>query len=153
MNELAPAISTTQTGPLGICHLPRLWLKIILHAKGLLPADYRHGHGGFDELLCERLGLDAEAMIAYLERELPDYLTFERWVEQNAKNLTPETVAAYNLHVCTHAMGSERAAERRTKLGLANAHAVNAAYLNDLDDWSVLHAELASTPAKPATAR
>ena len=46
---IVPVLSSSVMGPLGVKHLPRLWLKILLHACGRLPDGYRHGVGGFDE--------------------------------------------------------------------------------------------------------
>ena len=47
--EMIPLISGAENGPLGIVHLPRLWLKMRAHAVGVLPEGYRHGNGGTDE--------------------------------------------------------------------------------------------------------
>ena len=40
LQQIAPLISSEVAGPLGVIHLPRLWLKVLLSAKGLLPDDY-----------------------------------------------------------------------------------------------------------------
>ena len=148
MDEIEPAVSTSVKGPLGICHLPRLWLKILLHACGRLPEGYRHGIGGFDESLCQKFGIDRDAFIAYIENEKPDYQSLERWVEKNARDLTPRNVAEWNQRVTTHNMGDEMAAERRGRFGLADPQFANAIALNDLDDWAGLHKRL--TAAVPA---
>ena len=140
--KIAPVISSSVTGPLGILHLPRLWLKIVLHACGRLPEGYRHGEGGFDGTLCERLGIDGAALVAYVERERPDYSAFERWVVANARDLTPLTIAAFNAHVRSRAMGAENAAKARARFGIAGDDFASAVALNDLDDWAALHAEL-----------
>ena len=145
--EQVPTISTSVTGPLGIMHLPRLWQKILLHACGRLPADYRHGIGGFDELLCERLGVDANALVAFVERDRPDYLTFERWVAANARDLAPATIASLNQRLRTGNMRDEMAAERRKRFGIADETVANAIVLNDLDDWAGFHERLTATCA------
>jgi hypothetical protein len=49
-----PLISTRTKGPLGLVHLPRLWLKMRLSAKGQLAEGYRAGEGGFDGKLLVR---------------------------------------------------------------------------------------------------
>ena len=74
MKTHVPLISTRTKGPLGLVHLPRLWLKMRLSAKGKLADEYRAGEGGFDSLLLEALGIDSTAAIAFRKRvaaELP----------------------------------------------------------------------------------
>lgn len=143
MNAEAPLISSSVAGPLGVLHLPRLWLKILLYACGRLPAGYRHGEGGFDKTLFENLGLDGPAFVAFVERERPDYPTLEAWVRAHATNLTPDAIAAHNAQILNGAMPEERAAIRRAALGISDASVNNAIRLNDLDDWAETHARLA----------
>jgi len=129
-------------GPLGIVHLPRLWLKILLHGCGRLPEGYRCGRGGFDEALTTQFGIDPDAFIRFIETEKPDYQATERWVEQNAKDLSPQTVAAFNTHIRTANMRAETATERRARFAIADQSFANAIALNDLDDWAGLHERL-----------
>jgi hypothetical protein len=147
MDEIVPVLSTSVTGPLGVVHLPRLWLKILLFSCGRLPEGYRHGEGGFDELLCTRLGLDREAFVRFIEDEKPDYLTTERWVRTHAKNLSPETIAAFNDDVLHVNMREEMAAERRARFAIADPTFANAVTLNNLDDWAGMHVRLTATTA------
>ena len=56
MDRYVPLIGTAATGPLGVAHLPRLWLKMLLASQGKLVEGYRAGQGGFDGLLLEFLG-------------------------------------------------------------------------------------------------
>jgi hypothetical protein len=140
--NVVPLISSSVMGPLGIAHLPRLWLKILLHACGRLPEGYRHGNGGMDEGLCVQLGIDVEAMVRYVETERPDYLQFETWVARHATKLDAASVAAHNLGVLTRNMGEALAGERRARFGIASEDFANAIRLNDLDDWASVHAAL-----------
>ena len=142
MTTEAPLISSTSAGPLGVAHLPRLWLKILLHSIGRLPEGYRHGEGGFDETLTTNLGLDRDAFVAYIENEKPDYLTLERWVREHATKLDAEAVAAHNAYIRGRIMGTEMADKRRAELGLNVPGVVLASELNDLDDWAGAHARL-----------
>jgi hypothetical protein len=144
---IVPLISTSVAGPLGIMHLPRLWLKLLLHAAGRLPEGYRHGSGGFDELFCTQFGIDQAAFVSFVESSAPDYLETERWVEANATKLTPEAIAAFNDRVLAAVLRDEMAAERRQQLGIADATFRNAVRLNDLDDWAGMHASI--TDKKP----
>ena len=63
MDAQVPLISTRTTGPLGVVHLPRLWLKMRLAARDKLAEGYRAGEGGFDGMLLETLGIDLEGGI------------------------------------------------------------------------------------------
>jgi hypothetical protein len=139
-DPIVPLISTSVAGPLGIMHLPRLWLKLLLHSAGRLPEGYRHGSGGFDELFCTHFGIDQDAFVRFVEADRPDYLETERWVEANAKNITPETIAAFNDRVLVAVLRDEMAAERREKFGIEDSNYKNAVRLNDLDDWAGMHA-------------
>lgn len=151
MAAIVPLISSSVAGPLGILHLPRLWLKILLHACGRLPEGYRHGQGGFDERLCVSLGIERDALIAYIEKEKPDYLALEDWVSKRATNLRPAAVAAFNLHVRSTNMGDALAAERRARFAVVDEQFANAVALNDLDDWAAAHHGLV-TPVADADA-
>ena len=145
---MEPLISSSVAGPLGIVHLPRLWLKILLHADGKLPEGYRAGVGGFDEMLVDKFGIDRDAFIAYISKEKPDYLTLERWVEKNATALTARNVADWKTTVIARQLKPEMAAERRARFGIADEEFAHGVTLNDLDDWAGIHARL--TAAVPA---
>jgi hypothetical protein len=145
MEAIVPTISTSVMGPLGIMHLPRLWLKILLFSCGRLADGYRHGEGGFDEGLCEHFGIDRAAFVRFIEVEKPDYQTTERWVQRNARNLTPETIASFNESVRRANMRDEMAAERRARFAIADPAFANAIALNDLDDWAGVHARLTAS--------
>jgi hypothetical protein len=141
-SPLPPVLSSSVAGPLGVKHLPRLWLKILLHACGRLPEGYRHGVGGFDETLTRTLGIDRDAFVAYIETEKPDYLTLEAWVRANARNLTPEAIAELNAHVSSADLPDAMLQDRRAHLRFHDPTYTKAVALNDLDDWAALHAAL-----------
>src|SRR5471030_1556222 len=68
MSEIVfPVLSSSIRGPLGVAHLPRLWLKLLLHSCGRLPEGYRCGVGGLDEFLTTTLGIDRDAFVAWVE--------------------------------------------------------------------------------------
>jgi hypothetical protein len=146
VSEIVPVISSSVAGPLGVLHLPRLWLKVLLHACGRLPEGYRHGVGGFDALLLTELGLDADAFVAYIERDKPSYLELEAWVRANAKSLEPARIAAFNERVRTARLRDELAVERRARFGLDDS-VTGAIELNDLDDWAELHDRVVAAEA------
>ena len=140
--KIAPVISSSVAGPLGILHLPRLWLKLTLHALGRLPEGYRAGVGGFDDRLCEYLGIERDALVAYVTHELPAYGELERWVVANARDLSPQTIAAFNARIRAGQVPDTIGAERRERFGISDESFANAIALNDLDDWAALHGEL-----------
>lgn len=129
-------------GPLGVAHLPRLWLKILLHACGRLPEGYRHGVGGFDEFLTTTLGIDRDAFVAYIETEKPDYLTLESWVRANATNLTPEAIETMSQRAATVDLPETMRADRAARLRFNDPSYIKAVALNDLDDWLGMHEAL-----------
>jgi hypothetical protein len=142
MEQIEPLISSSIAGPLGIAHLPRLWLKLLLHASGRLPEGYRAGEGGFDGRLFTHFGIDGDSCIAYIANERPDYLSLERWVVAHASDLTSATVTRWNLVVRSGQLGPERAAEWRERFGITDPTFAHANSLNDLDDWAGFHARL-----------
>ncbi len=58
MEKHIPLISTRTIGPLGLVHLPRLWLNMRLAANGMLNAEYRGGEGGVDGGRLDSLGVE-----------------------------------------------------------------------------------------------
>jgi hypothetical protein len=136
---IVPVLSSSVMGPLGVKHLPRLWLKILLHGAGRLPERYRHGVGGFDEFLTTALGIDRDAFVAYIEDSRPDYLALEAWVRAHAATLTAEAVAKVNSRVESVDLPEAMLAERTARLGLTDPSYTNAVALNDLDDWAAMH--------------
>jgi hypothetical protein len=136
---IAPVLSSSVKGPLGVAHLPRLWLKILLYASGRLPEGYRHGVGGFDEFLTTTLGIDGEAFVAYIETEKPNYPALEAWVREHATTLNAETIAAVNHRIATVDMRDELLAERRERLAITDLSYTNAVDVNNLDDWQAFH--------------
>ena len=136
---MVPLISSRSAGPLGVVHLPRLWLKISLHAVGRLPEGYRHGVGGFDAMTFENLGIDGAAFIAYVESELPTYVQCEQWVREHATNLTPGAIATHNEMILNRDKTPEAAAEQRATIGIDAPDLRHAITLNDLDDWTTAH--------------
>ena len=72
MDTTVPLISTRSKGPLGLAHLPRLWLKMRLAARGKLASGYRAGEGGFDGALLEAIGINSGAAVACVADSQPN---------------------------------------------------------------------------------
>ena len=144
MECLTPAISTAATGPLGIMHLPRLWLKNLLFALDRLPPDYRNTTGTFDRMVFDALGIEADEMLAYFRTAKPDYLQFEAWVRAHARHLETAVVSGLNARYLAAEMSAGAAAVRRSELGIEATGLRLGILLNDLDDWNALHRRLRS---------
>jgi hypothetical protein len=140
--DIVPLISSLVTGPLGLRHFPRVWLKVLLHTKGRLPEGYRHGYGGFDERLATHVGLDMDAFVAFVTAESPTYLASEDWLRANATALTNETIASFNEIIRSTDKSEENAVKQRADIGIPDWTLKNAVALNDLDDWTAIHAQL-----------
>ena len=93
---VAPTISSIDRGPLGICQLPRTWLKTCLRAGGWLHLDYPDcAEGSLDQRCLQILQVDQDAALAFLREEMPTYLAFEDWVRREGTiEIEKETVAA-----------------------------------------------------------
>ena len=77
-----PMISSGVAGPLGVLHLPRLWLKASLEARGKLAAGYPGCGKGYDQMVIDGLGLNREAVLGYIRDQKPTYPQFESWIRQ-----------------------------------------------------------------------
>src|SRR5580704_18117663 len=82
MNKIVPLIGSAEVGPLGVLHLPRLWLKVSLDAKGLLADGYPAVGTGFDQMVIDGLGLQRDAVVDYITANKPTYPQFETWIKQ-----------------------------------------------------------------------
>ena len=82
MNKIVPLIGSAEVGPLGVLHLPRLWLKVSLDSKGLLADGYPAVGTGFDQMVLDGLGLQKEAVVGYIMKHKPTYPEFETWIKQ-----------------------------------------------------------------------
>ena len=142
VTALVPAISSSVSGPLGVQHLPRLWLKHRLHGAGRLPAGYHNGAGFFDRTTLEMIGVDREAFASYVVHERPDYLTAEGWVRANATSLTADAIAALNARLNATKMPPAMLVDRHAELGITDPSFDMGIMLNDLDDWAELHRSL-----------
>ena len=145
MDAQIPLISTRATGPLGVVHLPRLWLKMRLAASDKLAEGYRAGEGGFDGMLLETLGIDLEAAVAFVRESQPTYLAFEAWVRENAApdSITPEAIERFNNQILTIPKPEPWHSEMLDTLGLPRDEKEwLATDLNDLEDWQDYHLAL-----------
>src|SRR5208283_6104691 len=117
METLIPLISGARTGPIGIAHLPRFWLKMRAHAVGMLTEGYRHGNGGSDEALMTAFGIDPDAFTGFIASQTPDYLSCEAWIRANAADTSPETIRTFTDHTVSFVMPDPRLSEWSKRFG------------------------------------
>jgi hypothetical protein len=142
MNTIVPLISSGVAGPLGVLHLPRLWLKASLECCGKIAPGYPGCGKGYDQMVVDGLGLKRDAVINFIKTSKPTYPQFEAWIKtQPGVKLDKGSIDTLNgaIRGYIHDDGT-----RKTILGAngipddANAcrDAVN---LNNLDDWKEFH--------------
>jgi hypothetical protein len=142
MEKIVPLISSDTVGPLGIRHLPRLWLKTLLFALDRLPEGYYHGNAGFDAALLDHFGISESALTDYVKANLPTYTQFEQWFATTATKLDPATLHLHNEFIRTRQKTEESSAEQRTYIGIDAPQLRHGLTLNNLEDWKTFHTEL-----------
>jgi hypothetical protein len=141
MNTIVPLISSGVAGPLGVLHLPRLWLKVSLEARGKLAAGYPGAGKGYDQMVMDGLGLNRDAVIKFKEQK-PTYPQFEAWIKkQPGVKLDKASVDKLNASIVgyIHDDATRKSILSANALqddGSAQRDAVN---LNNLDDWKEFH--------------
>lgn len=139
--SIIPLISSDLAGPLGAIHLPRLWCKLLLSAKGQLPEDYAQCGGGFDQMTLDGLKVDRDAAIAFVEGNTPTYAQFEAWVlEQRGGDIPAAEIEASNAAIRGYNHDDGTRGEILGAAGIADdGSLLDAVNLNNQDDWTALH--------------
>jgi hypothetical protein len=139
MAKFVPLISSCVAGPLGVLHLPRLWLKVSLDAQGKLADGYPAVGTGFDQMVIDGLNLKRDAVVSFISEKRPTYPQFEKWVrEQPGATLDKASIDKLNSAIAGYNHDDDT---RRSMLGAANIPDDNkacrdAVSLNNLDDWT-----------------
>src|SRR4051812_28161034 len=142
MNTNVPLISSGVAGPLGVVHLPRLWLKVSLEARGKLAPGYPGAGKGYDQMVIDGLGLDRQKVLDYIKTNRPTYNQFENWIKQQpGVKLDKASVDKLNGAIQGYIH------DDATRKGIFNSCGVNdqscnyrdAVNLNNLDDWNEFH--------------
>ena len=138
---MVPLISSGAAGPLGAIHLPRLWQKLLLSAKGQLAEGYSECGTGFDQMLLNALKLDRDATIAYVKQNMPTYPQFEEWVRQQRGGTVPQAdIEASNRAIRAYEHGDDDCKEILEGAGMQHTGAIkDAVTLNNLEDWTAFH--------------
>ncbi|HXT41692.1 MAG TPA: DUF5069 domain-containing protein [Candidatus Angelobacter sp.] len=142
MAKIVPLISSGVAGPLGVLHLPRLWLKVSLECRGKLADGYPGIGKGYDMMTINALGLNADAVKKFINDSKPTYCQFEAWVKkQPGVKLDKATLYKHNSAVRGYIH------DDATRKGILGANGVTdegsvnpgAVDLNNLDDWYEFH--------------
>ena len=142
MSALIPLISSGVAGPLGAVHLPRLWSKVLLNAKGVLEDGYDECGQGFDQMVLDGLKVNRDAAVSFIKESLPTYAQFEKWVvDQRGGSIPASEIEASNAAIAGYDHADEARGEILAAAGIADDGSIkDAVNLNNLDDWSELHA-------------
>jgi len=138
-------IPCSVSGPLGVAHLPRLWLKVSLEARGKLDPAYPGIGKGFDQMLIDGLGLKADAVRQFITEKRPTYAEFETWVKaQPGVKLDRASVYKLNQAILGYHHDDETRRGILQAAGYPNNGTVlgAAVELNALDDWTAFHAQV-----------
>jgi hypothetical protein len=141
MSTYVPLISSGVAGPLGVLHLPRLWLKASLEAAGKLAPGYPGIGQGYDMMTVNALGLKADAVKAFIATK-PTYPQFEAWVKaQPGVKLDKATLYKHNQSILGYIHDDATRKGILSASGITEECSVNpgAVDLNNLDDWYEFH--------------
>lgn len=138
MNTIVPLISSGVAGPLGVVHLPRLWLKVSLESRGKLAPGYPGAGKGYDQMVINGLGLQRDAVLEFIKSSRPTYSQFEAWIKkQPGVKLDKASINKLNGAIRGYVHDDQTRKTILSACGLPDdAHACrDAVNLNNLDDW------------------
>ncbi|PWU15907.1 MAG: DUF5069 domain-containing protein [Verrucomicrobia bacterium] len=141
MNTVVPLISSGVAGPLGVLHLPRLWLKLSLESCGKLAPGYPGAGKGYDQMVIDGLGLNRDAVIDFVKKSKPTYPQFEGWVKSKATKLDKASVDELNSAIRGYIHDDDTRKAILGANGLPDGASApkDAVNLNNLDDWKEFH--------------
>lgn len=142
---IVPLIPCDAAGPLGVRHLPRLWLKVSLKAVGKLDAEYPDIGKGFDQIVIDSLGLTADGVRDFIATKKPSYGEFEAWVKaQPGVKLDRANINKLNTIILGYHHNDETRRAILKAAGYPDDGTVlgSAVELNALEDWAAFHASV-----------
>lgn len=143
MSTIVPTISSGVAGPLGVLHLPRLWMKASLGAAGKLHPEYPAIGAGYDQMVLDGLGIDKAAFESYIAESKPTYVELEKWIlDQKGGALDQGAVDKLNAAITGYIHGDDTRKEILDAAGREDDGTIkDAVNLNNLDDWAIFHSE------------
>lgn len=142
MSKIVPLISSGVAGPLGVLHLPRLWLKVSLESRGKLADGYPGIGKGYDMMVLDALKLDPEAVRKFIADTKPTYPQFEAWIKkQSGVKLDKATIHKLNVAIQGYIHADDTRKGILGACGISDEGSVcpDAINLNNLDDWYEFH--------------
>ncbi len=142
MNTIVPLISSAVAGPLGVLHLPRLWLKLSLGARGKLAPGYDNCGMGYDQMVLDGLGLKKDDVLKFITESKPMYPEFEAWIlKQPGAKLDRVSVDKLNAAIRGFIHEDQVRKSILSANGLPDDSRAfrDAVNLNNLDDWKEFH--------------
>ncbi len=136
--KVVPLVGSGATGPLGVAHLPRLWLKLTLAGMGALPDGYDECGTGFDGMTLAALGLDRQKTIDFVRQHKPTYMVFEEWVAANG-TIDKAAIEKHNAAVHGYHHSDELGSEMRRAAKIRNEAIKDAVTLNLVEDLDEFH--------------
>ncbi|HVV01057.1 MAG TPA: DUF5069 domain-containing protein [Verrucomicrobiae bacterium] len=141
MEKIIPLISSGTEGPLGIKHLPRLWLKTLLSAAERLPEGYKDVRPGFDYMVLEGLGINPDSARDFIFQHRPSYPSFEKWIcEQPGVDISRENISKINQTLVSRVKAAEARSQVLRENGMPEDSEIkDGIMINNLDDWKAVH--------------
>ena len=142
MNKIVPLISSGVAGPLGVLHLPRLWLKVSLEQRGALAQGYPGIGKGYDQMVLDALGLNKDAVVNFIKAQKPTYPQFEAWIKkQPGVKLDKGAIEKLNggIRGYIHDDGTRKGVCAACGIPDDASAPRDAVNLNNLDDWYEFH--------------
>jgi hypothetical protein len=142
MSKIVPLISSGVSGPLGVLHLPRLWLKVSLEERGKLAEGYPGIGKGYDMMVLDAIKVDPEAVKKFIAESKPTYPQFEAWIKkQPGVKLDKATIHKLNVAIqgYIHDDGTRKGILGACQIQEENSVLPDAINLNNLDDWYEFH--------------
>ncbi len=139
-----PLISSEVSGPLGAIHLPRLWLKLTLSAKGQLAEGYAECGAGFDQMVLDGLSINRDAAVNQVKSSTPTYAEFENWVlEQRGGSIPQSEIDSSNAAIRGYNHDDATRGEILSAAGISDDGSIkDAVNLNNIEDWTDFHSSL-----------
>lgn len=135
-------ISSGVAGPLGVLHLPRLWLKSSLEARGKLAAGYPGCGSGYDQMVLDGINIKRDVFLNYIKSEKPTYTQLEDWIKkQPGVRLDRDSVEKLNASIRGYIHKDDVRSGIFGASGLTDQSCSfrDAVNLNNLDDWKEFH--------------
>jgi len=111
-----------------------------LGAAGKLADGYANCGPGYDMMVLDALGVDRDALVAFVSSNKPTYIEFEKFVAENATKLNQTAVSQLNNAIIGYQHTDETRQSILSAVGVPDGNPTDAINLNNLDDWQEFHA-------------